>query len=296
MNFHFDENVFLLFIFLAAMSVGKIINFFISYLPEVIKNEFIAACEGLNTTQKNINKTKRASFVDFLFCHNCQCHQIWLEYIPIFSWVVFKGRCACCNYRTSWRYPIVEILTGFVTVLIVCNFGEKNLLTLFAILFSWSIIALAFIDLENKLLPDYITLPLLWAGLLVNSQAYFVPLNDAVYGACIGYFILWLAYWFFKALTGKEGVGYGDFKLLAAIGAWLGWQEVPLTLALSCIFGIISGIGLTIIAKRDFHGRFPFGPCLGLAGFLVMLYREQIELYYYQIFLRLTAAFNGFVA
>ncbi len=202
-----------------------------------------------------------------------------LENIPIISYLVLRGRCAGCKTPISIRYPVVEAISGVAAGYIAWHFGF-GLAALAAIVFAWSLIALTVIDFDTQLLPDSITLPLLWIGLLANTSAMFAPLDAAVLGAIAGYLALWSVYWMFKLATGKEGMGFGDFKLLAAIGAWLGWKFVPLVILLSSFVGATVGI-LLIIFRR--HGRstpIPFGPYLAAAGLIAILWGADINSMY----------------
>jgi leader peptidase (prepilin peptidase)/N-methyltransferase len=193
-------------------------------------------------------------------CPNCG-HRIraW-ENIPVFSYVLLlRGRCSACKTRIRIRYPIVEATTGVVSAYIGWRYG-LTLATAGALLFSWSLIALTAIDIDTQLLPDDVTLPLLWLGLLINLNGTFVELQAAVIGATAGYLSLWAVYWLFKLTTGKEGMGFGDFKLLAAIGAWLGWKLLPVVILLSSLVGAIVGICLIIFTRHGRNSPIPFGP------------------------------------
>ncbi len=207
-------------------------------------------------------------------------HQISaLENIPLLSWLCLRGRCRSCHKPISIRYPAVELLTAVASVAVAAYFPPGIPLA-GALLLTWILIALTFIDFDKMLLPDQLTLPLLWAGLIINISEQYVSLTDAVLGAAAGYMVLWSLYWTFKLLTGKEGMGYGDFKLLAALGAWLGWQSLPLILILSSCVGAILGIAL-IVANRQQHGKpMPFGPYLAIAGWIALLWGHQITDWY----------------
>ncbi len=202
-----------------------------------------------------------------------------LENIPIISYLILRGRCAGCKTPISIRYPVVEAISGVAAGYIAWHFGF-GLAALAAIVFAWSLIALTVIDFDTQLLPDSITLPLLWIGLLANTSAMFAPLDAAVLGAIAGYLALWSVYWMFKLATGKEGMGFGDFKLLAAIGAWLGWKFVPLVILLSSFVGATVGI-LLIVFRR--HGRstpITFGRYLASAGLIAILWGADINSMY----------------
>jgi leader peptidase (prepilin peptidase)/N-methyltransferase len=208
-------------------------------------------------------------------CPSCG-HMIsaW-ENIPVISWLILRGRCAHCKASISPRYPIVEALTGIISAYIAWHFGFGPT-ALAALLFTWTLVALTFIDFDTQLLPDSITQPLIWLGLLLNLNGFFTSLDSALVGAVAGYLSLWSIYWLFKLATKKEGMGYGDFKLLAAIGAWLGWQMLPLVILLSSLVGAVIGISLILFAG---HGRqipIPFGPYLAGGGLIALLWGKQI--------------------
>jgi len=186
-----------------------------------------------------------------------------------------RGRCSACRARISPRYPLVEIISALLCAFAAHHFGP-GWNALGAMLMSCCLIALTCIDLDNQLLPDSITLPLLWAGLLFNLSGTFTDLQSAVIGAIAGYLFLWLVYWTFKLVTGKEGMGYGDFKLLAALGAWLGWQLLPLTVLLSSLLGAVVGIGLIVLARRGRSVPIPFGPYLAIAGVLALYWGKPL--------------------
>ncbi len=214
-------------------------------------------------------------------CPHCGHPISALENIPLASWLWLRGRCRACQAPISVRYPLVELLTGLATACVAWHFNPG--LPLYgAIGLTWTLIALTFIDLDKMLLPDQLTLPLLWAGLLLNLIGGLVPLQDAVIGAMAGYLILWSLYWTFKLLTGKEGMGYGDFKLLAALGAWLGWQSLPLILILSSVVGAVAGISLMLLRRHQQGNPIPFGPYLAMAGWIALIWGESITRWYLQ--------------
>ena len=209
-------------------------------------------------------------------CPHCG-HQITaLENIPVLSYLILGGKCRACKAAISKRYPIVELITGALSGALIWHFGSgwAGLATL---LFAYLLIALTFIDADTQLLPDDLSYPLLWAGLLVNLNGTLVPLRDAVIGAAAGYMALWSVYWAFKLATGKEGMGYGDFKLLAALGAWLGWAMLPIIIMLSSVVGALVGICLIVFTKHGRDKPIPFGPYLAAAGMIALLYGAPIS-------------------
>ena len=209
-------------------------------------------------------------------CPSCS-HQIraW-ENIPVLSWLFLRGKCAHCSNAISARYPIVELLTGLATLWVLHIFGFT--LTGYAACgFTWMLIAAFGIDYDTKLLPDQITYPLLWMGLLLNLTSHgLVPIPDAVIGAAAGYLFLWSIYWAFKLLTGKEGMGYGDFKLFAALGAWMGWQTLASIILLAALLGLAYAVFLIVTSRQKSADPIPFGPFLATAGWTTLLYREEV--------------------
>ncbi|MFP5405682.1 MAG: prepilin peptidase, partial [Gammaproteobacteria bacterium] len=198
-----------------------------------------------------------------------------LENVPLLSWLVQRGRCKACGAPISVRYPIVELATGLLTAIAIWHFGV-GWAGLGAVVFGFVLIALTFIDLDTQLLPDSMTLPLLWLGLLFNLDGVFAPLPEAVIGAVAGYLSLWSVYWLFKFATGKEGMGYGDFKLLAALGAWFGWPALPAIILLASVVGSVVGISLIVFARHGREVPIPFGPYLAGAGLLALYFREPL--------------------
>jgi leader peptidase (prepilin peptidase) / N-methyltransferase len=208
-------------------------------------------------------------------CTSC-AHKLSLaDNIPLLSFALLKARCRYCKVRISWRYPSVELLTAALSALVIWHLGS-GIAGIGGLILLWMLIAMSFIDLDTQLLPDELTLPLMWLGLLINLDGTFVPLRDAVIGAAAGYVFLWLVYWMFLAATGKEGIGYGDFKLLAALGAWMGWMLLPLIVLLSSVVG--ATVGLLMIAFKRHHrdSPIPFGPFLATAGLLALLIGQPI--------------------
>ena len=253
-----------------GLLIGSFLNVVIHRLPIMMQREsdnYVASELG-----KELPHTERYSLVaPRSACPHCK-HQITaLENIPVVSYLVLGGKCSNCKAKISPRYPIIEALTGLLSAALVWQFGSgwMGLATLF---FAYMLIAMTFIDADTQLLPDDLTLPLLWAGLLININGMFVPLQDAVIGAAAGYLALWSIYWLFKLATGKEGMGYGDFKLLAALGAWLGWATLPTIILLSSVVGAAVGICLMVFAKRGRNNPIPFGPYLAAAGLIALMF------------------------
>ncbi|WP_036231917.1 prepilin peptidase [Marinobacterium litorale] len=258
-----------------ALMVGSFLNVVILRLPVMMEREWLADTgQATEEHQERFNLAVPASR-----CNKCG-HQIrWFENIPVISFLVLKGCCSQCGTRISARYPSIEALSGLLGAFIGWQYG-LGVEGIALLLLTWSLIALTFIDIDHQLLPDKITLPLLWLGLLLNSQGVFTGLENAVYGAAAGYLVLWSVFWAFKLLTGKEGMGYGDFKLLAAIGAWGGYQVLPLTILLSSVVGVILAFALMAAKRHEASNPLPFGPYLAIAGWIAILWGEQINALY----------------
>jgi leader peptidase (prepilin peptidase)/N-methyltransferase len=259
---------------LFGLMFGSFLNVLIYRLPKMMQrewdNDFAEASDKppVHTDRFNLMVPRSA-------CPHCG-HQITaLENIPVLSYLVLRGKCSACKTPISARYPMVELLTGALSVLMVWKFGSgwAGLSSLF---FLYTLIAMTFIDADTQLLPDDLTYPLLWAGLLINLNGTFVPLRDAVIGAAVGYLALWIVNAAYKAVRGREGMGYGDMKLLGALGAWLGWTMLPTIILMSSIVGALVGIVLMVLNSRGFDYKIPFGPYLAGAGLITMLYGAPI--------------------
>lgn len=255
---------------LLGLCVGSFLNVVIHRLPKMMERQWKAECAELSG-QEAAPGPRYNLVVPRSACPSCGHAISAIENIPVLSWLILGGKCKGCKTPISRRYPAVELLTGALSGYIAWHFGF-GVTAAGALLFTWAMIALTFIDLDTFYLPDSITLPLLWLGLLFNINTTYVSLSSAVIGAAAGYLSLWSVYWIFKWATGKEGMGYGDFKLLAAIGAWLGWTMLPLTILLSSLVGAVIGIGLIIFAGRGRSVPIPFGPYLAIAGMIALLH------------------------
>ena len=261
---------------LLGLCVGSFLNVVIHRLPKMMERDWQAQCAELRgeaiQSEETISLARPRSR-----CPSCG-HQITaLENIPLISYLlILKGKCSGCGTRISPRYPIIEALTGLASAYAAWHFGP-SIQTIGALILLWALIALAAIDIDTQLLPDSITLPLVWLGLAFNlATAAYTDLPSAVIGAMAGYLSLWSVFWLFKLATGKEGMGYGDFKLLAALGAWLGWQMLPAIILLSSVVGAIVGITLIVAARHGRNVPIPFGPYLAAAGVIALFWGQTI--------------------
>lgn len=254
---------------ITGLMVGSFLNVVIYRLPQMIRRSWMQQCAEISGETVRVF-TKFNLMIPRSACVHCGHKITALENIPIISYLVLCGRCKQCKKHISLRYPFIEAVTALMSGLVAWYFGF-SLLALAALIFVWALIVLAVIDLDTQLLPDDITLPLLWLGILINLNNGFTDIHGAVIGAVVGYLSLWSTYWCFKLVTGKEGMGYGDFKLLAAIGAWLGWGMLPIVIVFSSLMGAVVGIGLIMSARHNKDIPIPFGPYL-VSGALIALF------------------------
>jgi leader peptidase (prepilin peptidase)/N-methyltransferase len=260
---------------LLGLMIGSFLNVVIHRLPIMMERDWKTQCAEFAGAPPPVFEP--LSLVSPRSrCPHCARQIHALENIPILSYLFLKGRCKGCGQAISPRYPLVEAITGLLFGYAAWRYGA-TLATVGALLFITAMIALTFIDFDTQLLPDDITLPLLWAGLLINTGNTFASLSNAVIGAAAGYLILWLVYWAFKLATGKEGMGFGDFKLLAAIGAWLGWQLLPLVILLSSFVGAVVGVVLIVAARHGRNVPMPFGPYLTAAGLIALFWGNALN-------------------
>jgi leader peptidase (prepilin peptidase) / N-methyltransferase len=277
-------------VFLLGLIIGSFLNVVIYRLPIILEREWRSqAADVLSTgTASAQDATPAVPRERFTLstprsaCPNCKAPITALQNIPVISWLVLRGRCASCKAKISARYPVVELATGALSAWVAWHFGFGAPAAC-ALLVTWALIALTGIDMDHQLLPDNITLPLMWAGLLaavaigpVAGTALPVSPQDALIGAAAGYISLWLVFHAFKLVTGKEGMGYGDFKLFAALGAWLGWKVLPMVIVLSAATGAVLGILMIVLRGRDRRAPMPFGPYLAAAGWLAMMYGDSL--------------------
>jgi leader peptidase (prepilin peptidase)/N-methyltransferase len=259
-----------------GLSVGSFLNVVIYRLPIMLSRQWEAQARELLEEETADPPQERFNLmVPRSRCPACQQPISAWQNVPVFSWLFLKGRCRSCGVRISFRYPMVEVLTGAATITVLALFGY-TWLGLAAAFYTWALIALTFIDYDTQLLPDQITLPLLWLGLITCHFGGVTDLGSGVLGAVTGYLFLWTTFWAFKLITGKEGMGYGDFKLFAAIGAWLGWQVLPGTILIAATLGLTYALAITLAGKRQAAQPIPFGPFLAVAGWVSLLARDNV--------------------
>jgi len=266
---------------LIGLLVGSFLNVVIYRLPIMMQRNWRKEC--IEYLQIDATESEPQETFNLVFplsrCPNCNTPIKPYQNIPVISYLFLKGLCATCSHPISSRYPIIEAFTAITSAIVAWHFGDTPQ-TVFALLLTWSLIALSFIDIDHQLLPDNITLPVLWLGLFLSLFGLYTDAHNSIIGAIAGYTILWSVYHLFKLATGKEGMGYGDFKLLALFGAWLGWQYLPVIILLSSLVGALIGISMIIIVKRDHNIPIPFGPYLAAAGWIALLWGNDLNQFY----------------
>ncbi|MNJ24134.1 Type 4 prepilin-like protein leader peptide-processing enzyme [compost metagenome] len=264
---------------LLGLIVGSFLNVLVHRLPIMLERQWQAEAREVLELPSEAQAPRFDLLLPPSQCPHC-AHRIrpW-ENIPVISYLALRGRCSSCQARISPRYPLVELACGALTLFVAWRFGVTGT-ALALLLLSWGLLAMSMIDIEHQLLPDALVLPLLWLGLIVNAFEMFVPLEDALWGTVAGYLSLWSVFWVFKMVTGKEGMGYGDFKLLAMLGAWGGWQILPLTLLLSSLLGAVIGLIMLRLQRKQASTPIPFGPYLAIAGWIALLWGGQITTSY----------------
>lgn len=264
---------------LLSLLVGSFLNVVIYRVPLMLQRSWQHECALILEDDERIKEAEQQPAFNLMkpgsHCPQCDSKIKPWQNIPVFSFLLQKGKCANCNTAISARYPLVELATALLSLLVLWTFGNTAA-SAYGLILCWSLIALTMIDVDHQLLPDNITLPLVWLGLIANVSGTFVDLETAVWGAIAGYLSLWSVFWLFKLLTGKDGMGYGDFKLLAALGAWLGWQMLPLIIILSSLVGAILGSLALLKSKQAQSTPIPFGPYLAVAGGIAMIWGDQI--------------------
>ncbi len=281
--FQQSPTTFYLFVTIFSLMIGSFLNVVVYRLPKMMQYAWYHECrEFLAEEVKDIPVQK----LDYMTlskpdstCPKCGHKIRFYENIPVVSWLFLKGKCGQCKNAISMRYPLVETATALLSLLVAQHFGV-TIEALLVLILTWGLISLTLIDLDQMLLPDQLVLPLLWFGLLININGTFVPLTEAVIGAAVGYMSLFSVFWLFKLLTGKEGMGHGDFKLFALFGAWLGWQLLPILILMASVVGAIVGIALMVFKDHQREQAIPFGPYLAVAGFVTFLWGEGIWAWY----------------
>lgn len=267
------------FVLFLGLCVGSFLNVVAYRLPVMMERGWKSECYEfleIEPAEKDKNKETFNLSVPASACPNCGHKIRFWENIPVISYLLLRAKCSSCKTKISIQYPVVELITGIATLIVANTFGV-TLQTVAAVLFTWVLIALTLIDLKKQLLPDSITLPLLWLGIFFSFYDVFTDLKSSVIGAMAGYLILWSVYQLFKLLTKKEGMGFGDFKLLAALGAWVGFSYLPQIILVSSVVGSIAGISMLLIGKTKQQQPIPFGPYLAVAGWIALLWGEKIN-------------------
>lgn len=274
---------FLSVVSLVGLLVGSFLNVVILRLPKRLNYHWTLECKQLLGQHVPAADTRPPGIVfEPSHCPICGHRIRAYENIPILSFLLLGGQCSACGTAISLRYPLIELFTAVLSGLVAWRFGV-SMMTIYGLVLTWFLVAISFIDLDHQLIPDNMSLPLMWLGLLINLNHTFIPLRDAVIGAAAGYLVLWLVFHLFKLVTGKEGMGYGDFKLLAALGAWLGWQALPMIILLSSVVGAVIGIFMLISGLSKRTQPIPFGPFLSAAGWIALVWGDQITVWYKQL-------------
>lgn len=268
---------------IVGLLIGSFLNVVIYRLPVMMQQSWRQECHEFLGLKNESHSTEPFNLVFPLSrCPACNTPIKPYQNIPVISYLFLKGKCANCSNPISLRYPVIEAFTGVTSFMIAWHFGFTPQAG-FALLLTWSLIALSFIDIDHHLLPDSITLPVLWLGLFLSLFGLFTDSHASIIGAIAGYLSLWSVFHLFKLLTGKEGMGYGDFKLLALFGAWLGWQYLPAIILLSSLVGAVIGIAMIVFSRHDRNKPIPFGPYLAAAGWIAMLWGAEINQFYMRV-------------
>ena len=266
-----------------SLLIGSFLNVVIYRLPKMLEQGWKSECREFLADELakpiQVDESPITLSTPSSSCPKCQYKIRFYENIPVISWMFLKGKCSQCKTKISLRYPMVELATAMLSVVIAANYGV-TFTTLMLLVLTWGLICLTLIDVDHMLLPDQITLPLLWLGLLVNINGAIVPLHDAVVGAVAGYMSLFSIFWLFKLITGKDGMGHGDFKLVALFGAWIGWQLLPLLILMASAVGAVIGISLMVFKNHQREQAIPFGPYLAVAGWITLLWGNGIWTWY----------------
>lgn len=270
------------FVCVLGLLVGSFLNVVILRLPVMLEQAWRMSAAEILDREAAGDEPQTGLVMPPSACTACGAQIKPWQNIPVISYLLLRGRCAACKARISWQYPFIELATAVLSGVIAWQLGW-GMGTALALLFTWALIALTAIDWRTQYLPDAITLPLLWLGMLASLGGYFSTPTDSIVGAAAGYLLLWLVFHGFRLFTGKEGMGYGDFKLLAALGAWLGWQSLPLIILLASFSGMIIGVGMMLSGRLARGNPMPFGPFLAIAGWLALVAGDTITRAYFQI-------------
>ena len=271
-------------VLMLGLTIGSFINVVVYRVPKMLFFSWFIQCYEFLNLQPKFKKIPDLGLNLFLpnsHCPKCKQKIRLIDNIPVISYCFLRGKCRACKQNISIKYPIIEMITAVCSVVVSYKFG-MNLELSFALLITWVLILQAGIDHQESLIPDEITLPILWFGLIINSCNVFVNLQEAVIGAVVGYLVFWVVYWLFKIITGKDGIGQGDFKLIAMLGAWFGYKALPLIILLSTTMGSLVGGTLILLKKLDKNSPMPFGPYLAMAGWIAMLWGGAINEWYWQ--------------
>ena len=281
----FQQSSFAFYIFIGILSlmIGSFLNVVVYRLPKMMHNGWYLECREFLADEINKTPAKEIEHLSLSkpdsTCPKCDHKIRFYENIPVISWLFLQGKCSQCKSNISIRYPLVETATAILSVVVAMKFGV-SVETLLLLILTWGLICLTLIDFDHMLLPDQIVMPLLWLGLLVNINNTFIALDDAIIGAAVGYMSLFSVFWLFKLLTGKEGMGHGDFKLFALFGAWVGWQLLPMLILMASVVGAVVGISLMLFKGHQREQAIPFGPYLAIAGWITILWGEGIWSWY----------------
>ena len=284
--FHYYPWLFPLMAAVFGLVIGSFLNVVIYRLPRMMENEWRQECAD-SFPEYNIEPPteKLTLSVPRSTCQKCNTQIRIRDNVPVLSWLLLRGKCHACGTAISARYPLIELLTAVLSFAVANHFGFSYF-SVALLFFTFVLIAATFIDFDTLLLPDQLTLPLMWVGIALSLfEISPVSLTDSVIGAMAGYLCLWSVYYLFKLLTGKEGMGFGDFKLLAALGAWLGWQSLPIIILMSSLVGVVFGVIQLRLQKKGIEQAFPFGPYLAIAGWVTLLFGKDITSWYFSHFL-----------
>lgn len=270
-------------VFIISLAVGSFLNVVIYRMPVMMKNEWRCECEEFLELEPSPEPEKLSLSLPRSTCGHCGHKITVLENIPVLSYLFLKGQCSSCHTHISIQYPLVELFTAIVSLIVAMQFGV-SIQTLSALFFTWVLIAASGIDFHHKLLPDQLILPLLWLGIFLNLFNVFTDIESSVIGAMAGYLSLWLVFWIFKLATKKDGMGYGDFKLLAVLGAWIGWEYLFIIILTSSFVGAVVGISYLLFKHKDKNTQIPFGPYLAAAGWATLLWGDQLQEIYFGLF------------